>query len=266
MPRPIKNNAEYFSHDADMRNDDRIKAVRKKFASTGYAIYNMTLEYLTDKDHFKVELNELNLELMSGDFDEDATAIKEVIEYCIKLDLLQITDGFLRCKSLEKRLEPVLLKRKLAKDRVSVTETTQSKVKKSKVSKYIKHGEGSVFISIRPVYANEKWQRVYELDKFFESTGQLQMLTDSGFTAFNEFIISNPGREFKDAAYVYSSFKKFCLDGAKVQYVPEVKNKASPFSEAEYNRTLWTDQAWRDTYKQQISNNPEFRKHFNLQP
>lgn len=36
-------------------------------------------------------------------------------------------------QTLEKRLESVLTKRKLAKERVSVTETTQSKVKESKV-------------------------------------------------------------------------------------------------------------------------------------
>lgn len=47
---------------------------------------------------------------------------------------------------------------------------------------------------------------------------------------------------------------------------PEQVPKEKPFAEAEYNRTLWTDQAWRDTYKHQISSNSDFRKHFNIQP
>ena len=29
MARPIKNNADYFPHDADMRNDPRVKAQKK---------------------------------------------------------------------------------------------------------------------------------------------------------------------------------------------------------------------------------------------
>lgn len=138
MARPIKNNAEYFPHDAGMRNDDRIKALRRRFKLQGYAIWVMVIEYLTSKDFFQVEYNQFNLEIMAGDFDAEADMIQEVISYCLTLGLLQQENGFLQCKTLVNRLEPVLLKRKLAKDRVSVTETTQSKVKKSKVKKSIK--------------------------------------------------------------------------------------------------------------------------------
>lgn len=38
MARPNKNNAEYFSHDADMRNDVKVKALRRRFSHTGYAV------------------------------------------------------------------------------------------------------------------------------------------------------------------------------------------------------------------------------------
>lgn len=38
MARPKKNNAEYYTHDADMRNDMKIKALRRKFSHTGYAV------------------------------------------------------------------------------------------------------------------------------------------------------------------------------------------------------------------------------------
>lgn len=101
MARPVKNNAEYFSHDADMRNDVRIKAVRKKFKAQGYAIWNMVIEYLTDQDYFKFQFDELTLELLSGDFDEETQVIKDVVEYCVKLDLLQNEEGFIKCKPLK---------------------------------------------------------------------------------------------------------------------------------------------------------------------
>jgi hypothetical protein len=81
---------------------------------------------------------------------------------------------------------------------------------------------------------------------------------------FEDFIKNNPGRQFNDSDHLYSSFKKFCLEGVPIRYVPEVKNKASPFEDAELNRTLWTDEAWRKQYAPQIQNNPEFKKHFNL--
>ena len=47
MARPKKNNADYFPHDADMRNDPKIRALRRKFGLKGYAIWNMFLESLT---------------------------------------------------------------------------------------------------------------------------------------------------------------------------------------------------------------------------
>jgi hypothetical protein len=31
MARPLKNNADYFPHDNDMRNDEKILALRRKF-------------------------------------------------------------------------------------------------------------------------------------------------------------------------------------------------------------------------------------------
>jgi hypothetical protein len=135
MARPIKNNAEYFPHDADMRNDDRIKALRKKFKLSGYGIWNMLIEYLAGKDYFQFEYNDFAVEIIAGDFDAEPQQIREVISYCITLGLLQQEGTMIRCKTLEKRLEPVLLKRKLHKERVYGAETTQSKVKESKEKK-----------------------------------------------------------------------------------------------------------------------------------
>jgi hypothetical protein len=126
------------------------------------------------------------------------------------------------------------------------------------------YGNGDVFVSVRTKYANEKPEKIFELDKYFEIKGQIKALRMAGLIAFKEFIKNNPGRSFNDTDHLYSSFKKFCLEGAVVKFVPGAKNKASPFAEAEFNRTLWTDTAWKDTYNNQIQNNPDFRKHFNL--
>ena len=126
MARTLKYNAEYFSHDNAMRNDPRIKALRKKCGIQGYAIYNMILEFLTQSELIQIELNDLNIEIMAGDFDIEEKQMKDVLDYCLKIDLVQLNSNLLRCKQLDKRLEPVFAKRKLVLDDlrgITVTET-----------------------------------------------------------------------------------------------------------------------------------------------
>jgi hypothetical protein len=112
MARPIKNNADYFSHDADMRNDLKIKALRRKFKHTGYSIYNMLIEVLTDSEYFEYELTDMNYEMLAGDFDIDVDELKQIIQYLVSIDLMQNDNGILVCKTLNNRLNSVLSKPK----------------------------------------------------------------------------------------------------------------------------------------------------------
>jgi hypothetical protein len=132
MARPKKDNAEYFPHEAGMRNDDRIKAIRRKFKLPGYAIWNMLIEYLAGKENFRFEYTEFTLEIIAGDFDAEVKEIQDVISYCLTLGLLQQADGFIVCNRLEKGLQPLLSKRKRDRERVTAVENPQSKVKESK--------------------------------------------------------------------------------------------------------------------------------------
>ena len=148
MARPKKDNADYFSHDADMRNDAKIKALRRKFKVEGYGIWNMILEHLTDTNHFKYEYNDFNLELLAGDFDVDPKLLKEIIEYCILLQLLENKEGYIYSQKLIDRFESLLNKRKrdvnpivkelstsiTPQNEVIVIDNPQSKVKESKVN------------------------------------------------------------------------------------------------------------------------------------
>lgn len=147
MARPTKNNAEYFSHDAGMRNDPKIRALRKRFPASsgacGYSIYNMLLEVLTDAEFFSVEVDEIQLELLAGDFDTDVEMLSKIIEFCVKIKLFSQESTTISSCGLNKRLQGVIDKRnrskekfekqKIEKTNVSVAETTQSKVKYSKV-------------------------------------------------------------------------------------------------------------------------------------
>jgi hypothetical protein len=138
MARPQKNNADYFTHDADMRNDARVKAIRKKFGLPGFAVYVMIVEYLTDSDFFQFKNDNLTIELIAGDFDCETELLQKVIDHCIYLDLLQLTEnGFIRCKTLENRMQILLSKRKRDRNYIIADDNTQSKVKESKVKESI---------------------------------------------------------------------------------------------------------------------------------
>lgn len=155
MARPIKNYCDYFPHDRDMRNHRKVKAIRTKYGVVGYAIWSMILEYLTGIDGNVFEYSDVEFELMAGDFGVSATEIRDVIDYCIKLEMIFLNNGFINSESLDERLKPVYEKRGKSKDNskkqqringkfvsnntasngVSVAEMPQSKVNKSKVNK-----------------------------------------------------------------------------------------------------------------------------------
>jgi hypothetical protein len=153
MARPKKNYCDYFPHDRDMRNHRKVKAIRTKFGPIGYAIWSMTLEYLTGIDGNEFEYSDVEFELMAGDFGVSAPEIQHIVDYCIKLEMLFLNNGFIHSESLDERLKPVYEKRGTNKDKskkqlrvngkfannntandgVSATEMPQSKVKESKV-------------------------------------------------------------------------------------------------------------------------------------
>ncbi len=180
MARPKKNNADYFSHDSGMRNDEKIKALRRKFWLEGYAIWCMLLEKLTDADNFELELWELFYELTAWDFEICSEKLEEIMEYMFKILLLKLENWVFFSLWLKQRLKCVSDKRNRAKERflsqkkkkqeVSVTEMTQSKVKESKVNiinNNINYKEGDFFDFEK--YKSKDWKLFFEDEKFCDS-------------------------------------------------------------------------------------------------
>ena len=124
MARPKKNNADYFSHESEMRNDVKVKALRRKFSHTGYAVWNYLLEVLTDAEGFSIKWEELDIELYAADFDLETTELIEIVDYCIRLGLLQKENNYLFCSNLTASFSSLLSKR-VSNTRVSAPETTQ---------------------------------------------------------------------------------------------------------------------------------------------
>jgi hypothetical protein len=153
MARPQKNNLDYFSHDCDMRNDIKIKALRRKFGHKGYSIYLMMLEHLGDCQYLQYEWDDLSIELLTPDFDIDGDELKNIIDYCVFLKLFELELGILYCPKLFERNKKLITDRssysaensplnKLKRDLLSKSgenpslskESTQSKVKESKLN------------------------------------------------------------------------------------------------------------------------------------
>jgi len=136
MARPKKDNADYFPHDSDMRNDPKVRALRRRHGLSGYAVYNYMLEVLTDSDFFEHEWNDLSIEILAGDFDIMPEDLKLIVDYCTSiLQLFTIENDLIWCNTLRKRFDSLLSKRKRDRNRVIADENPQSKVKESKEKK-----------------------------------------------------------------------------------------------------------------------------------
>ena len=120
MARKNKNDAEYFPHDADMRNDIKVKALRRKFSHTGYAVWCFMLEALTDSEDFELEYTEVTQELLAADFDVPVEELREIIDYSVKIGLLQQEDGMVFSTAHKARFIPLLEARERRRQRAEI--------------------------------------------------------------------------------------------------------------------------------------------------
>lgn len=120
MGRHTLNNCDYFAHKNSMRNHRKVKALRNKFdkpgSPLGYAFWSMFLEYLTGLDGNEMEYNDLECEMFAAELGISGETIKEIIEFCIKIELLFNKNGFIHSLSLDEELAPVYKKRNKAKE------------------------------------------------------------------------------------------------------------------------------------------------------
>ena len=100
--------AQYFTHDADMRNDVKIKALRRKFSHTGYAVWNYLLEVLTDVEAFEIGFDDVTKELLAADFDVSVQELSDIVEYCCKIGLLQQDGTRLFSEAHQRRFQTLI--------------------------------------------------------------------------------------------------------------------------------------------------------------
>lgn len=252
MARPKKNYCEYFPHDRDMRNHRKIKAIRNKYGIVGYAIWNMFLEYLTGIDGNEIEFSDLEMDLMSGDFGVSVTEISEVMNYCIRLGLLFIKDGFIHSETLDENLFPVYQKRSVAKSLskqqlrnngkycinnaessgVSVTEMPQS------IVDYINNPYIPPVAQGQQIDVSEKIKKASKVLKEKEASflGFFNEITDRGFKSLDKkakrqfsYLIGKGynSEQFKKA--ISNALSEMMIRGSQIYLTPEFITREAEF-------------------------------------
>jgi hypothetical protein len=85
--------APYFSHDADARNDLKIKSLIKKYTIEGYGIYWVILELMRVEDSYKLELKEYVINGIADSIYHDYDWTYEFIKYCVAIELFEVDEN-----------------------------------------------------------------------------------------------------------------------------------------------------------------------------
>ena len=98
----------YFSHDSNARNDDKILALRMELGALGYGIYFMLLERMREEADYSCTTS---YRVLAFDLHEDADNIKRVVE---DFGLFEFADDGTKfySDSFNKRMEQMEAKRK----------------------------------------------------------------------------------------------------------------------------------------------------------
>lgn len=102
-----KDRIRFFSHDVDMRNDLKIRGLRRQFGNDGYAVWCYLLEVLTDTEDLCIDIDNM-AGLLSADFDIDRERLMGIVGYCLQVGLFVKDGSILYSKRHRERIMGVL--------------------------------------------------------------------------------------------------------------------------------------------------------------
>lgn len=252
MARPRKENADYFSHDTNMRSHRKVIALRTKYLLEWYAVYNMLLEHIGSCDYFIAKWDIIEQEIIAGDFGVSVEKLIDIVSFCDRLGLIQIDWETIKCESLTDRLQDLITKRDRERNRVTVTETTQlvaespqSKVKESKGNKSIVKDSKEEIPSPPKVFINEWLKKDFWKETIEEFSGYRNELSKDGKTRRRE------KEKFFDVSRRLSTWSKKSFNSSsntngfpKANVYPkrEVWNRLTDSHDKDY--TEWIEEMW----------------------
>lgn len=145
---------DYFPHDTDAVNDEKIEALRMLYGNDGYAFYFILLERIYRNKNAELDVSDAETkQILSRKIGITTELFLEILETCIKRKCFDREAyekrGFLTSEGIKNRALPVIQKREnmrskynvgvsdaetMQKGGVSAPKVKESKVKKSKVN------------------------------------------------------------------------------------------------------------------------------------
>ena len=127
MARPRKNNADYFSHDADASMDEKIIYLESKFGMAGYAFYFKTLEALTRSENFIItNLDEIKMVIYAKRFGIAPDVMHQMITESVRIKAFTKDDNNnIFSEGLIKRMNPLIEARKKDRSRKGQNNKTE---------------------------------------------------------------------------------------------------------------------------------------------
>lgn len=102
-----KDRIRFFSHDVDMRNDLKIRGLRRQFGNDGYAVWCYLLEVLTDSEDLSINFKDM-ADLLAADFDVEPEILRAIVGYCQGVGLLQSDGDLIFSTRHQERIRGVL--------------------------------------------------------------------------------------------------------------------------------------------------------------
>ena len=122
MARPPKEGLDYFSHDTDAVNDEKIEALRSLYGNDGYAFYFILLERIYRSAKQEIDVSDAEtIQILASKVSVSEQKFAEMLQTALKRGCFDKNkyenEGILTSNGIKKRSRPVLTKRALMKDK-----------------------------------------------------------------------------------------------------------------------------------------------------
>lgn len=122
MARPTKEGLDYFPHDTDAVNDEKIEALRSLYGNDGYAFYFILLERIYRSPDQEIDVSDAEtIQVLARKVEVTKEKFAEMLQTALRwrcFDLKKYEEeGILTSNGIKKRARPVLSKRALMQDK-----------------------------------------------------------------------------------------------------------------------------------------------------
>ena len=143
MPRPLKEGLDYFSHDTDAVNDEKVEALRAIHGNDGYAFYFILLERIYRAGYGELEVSDAEtIQILSRKVAVTPEKFQQMLQTAMKWRCFDREAyekrGVLTSNGIKKRISVVVEKRSLMRERYARREVSASETRQKLGRNYTK--------------------------------------------------------------------------------------------------------------------------------